>query len=71
MADGQNAERRCHTQQDKAVFGIGMVWIIEQKSLLIEERGLGLFKRDPDACAGSAEPWLDPRRSGAPPSTTS
>jgi len=47
MAHGQYTQGRRHAEQDEAVFDIGMIRILKQEGLLVQEGGLSFLKRDP------------------------
>jgi hypothetical protein len=46
MADKKEPERRAQAEEDKSVFILRVVGVGNKQSLIVEEDGLSLFKRN-------------------------
>jgi len=47
MAHDQDSQHRTHAKEDKPGLVGGVLWIIDQETMLIRERGLRLLEGDP------------------------
>src|SRR6185503_9233765 len=47
MAYDQDSQHRTHAKEDKPGLVGGVLWIIDQETMLIRERGLRLLEGDP------------------------
>jgi hypothetical protein len=46
VANDESAKRGAQTEQDEAVFVVGVIGVIDEQSMIVQEDGLGLLERN-------------------------